>query len=182
MRSGLAEEMQSRCNQTFDLNIACVGAMSSIEFQGFDKGRTAKGDRVNLRDHDARARRRRVRRQQCIIDRYYLRGQISRRQFRAGERLYRLYSASGAVSPSQNDCHWGRFSRGLSPYQPLSPGPLKEIFEAVGTRLSSVLIHVCLYDEAAGHWGARHRGKAEDGIAVLRLALDSLADYWGLPV
>ena len=49
---------------------------------------------------------------------------------------------------------------------------------AVGNRQASILVHVCLCDEAAGDWGERHRGRPGDGIAVLRLALDSLADHF----
>ncbi len=144
--------------------------------------RAARGDVVVL-EETIEAGRRRVRvLTQTLLDRYRQRGQITERQFDAGERLHRLWRAAGAAQTVV--MHYGIRIQGrgdLGERQAALRGDVTRALTKVGTRLASVLVHVCLCDEAAGDWGERHRGRTGDGIAVLRLALDALADYWGLP-
>ena len=147
-----------------------------------DKGGSKKGDVVELQRKREKTQARSSRRGQRILDRYYLRGQISRRQFEAGERFRCRLRSSLTPSEPADRCSLNSAMGSWRSDHSFLTGALKGDLEAVGGRLSSVLIHVCLCDEAAGHWGLRHRGKASDGIALLRLALDGLADYWRLSI
>lgn len=144
--------------------------------------REARGDVVVL-EETIEAGRRRVRvLTQTLLDRYRQRGQITDRQFDAGERLHGLWRAAGAAQTVV--MHYGIRIQGrgdLGERQAALRGDVTRALTTVGPRLASVLVHVCLCDEAAGDWGERHRGRSGDGIAVLRLALDALADHWGLP-
>lgn len=114
------------------------------------------------------------------MDRYRLRDQITERQFDAGERLLAWWRAAGGGRLSISN-YGVRIPGGceISEHQASLRCDLNAALSVIGPRLSSVVIHVCLCDEAAGDWGERHRGKPGDGIAILRLALDSLADHWG---
>jgi hypothetical protein len=144
--------------------------------------REEKGDVIALEETvQAGVKRARVR-SQSMLDRYLLRDQISRRQYDAGERLHRLWRASGAA-PMVVANYGPRIKGGgdISDRQAALRADIGTVLTAIGSRQASVLIHVCLCDEAAGDWGGRHRGRATDGIPILRLALDGLADYWGMP-
>ncbi len=146
-------------------------------------GRRAHGDVIELEETvQAGVRRARVR-TQTMMDRYLYRDQISQRQYDAGMRLYAAWRAAGSAQTVV--AHYGLRIKGggeMSQRQAAVRADVTAALVAVGTRLASVLVHVCLCDQAAGEWGERQRGKAADGIPVLRLALDSLADHWGLPV
>ena len=48
----------------------------------------------------------------------------------------------------------------------------------IGLQLSPILVHVCLYDEAARSWATKMDEPGDAGMTVLRLALDSLAMHW----
>jgi len=144
--------------------------------------RRARGETVDYEETiEAGVRRARVR-SQTMLDRYLQRGQVTHRQFDAGERLYRLWRATGQA-PKVTASYGLRVSGApeVSDKQAAIRADVTKALRAMGDRLASILVHVCLCDEAAGDWGERHRGRPGDGIAVLRLALDSLADYWGAP-
>ncbi len=145
-------------------------------------GRKEKGDLIEMEETiDAGVRRARIR-TQSVLDRYLARAQITRRQFDAAERLHGTWRASGSAQTVV--ASYGlRVGGGgdLTQRQAALRSDVTSALLAVGNRLASVLVHVCLCDEPAGTWGERQRGKAADGIPVLRLALDSLADHWGLP-
>jgi hypothetical protein len=116
-----------------------------------------------------------------MMDRYLLRRQISVRQFDAGERLHEFWRRAGAAPLTVSNYGLRIVATGdMTEHQAALRADLKEVFHCVGPRLSSLLIHVCICDEPAGEWGERHRGKCADGIALLRLALDSVADFWGM--
>lgn len=117
---------------------------------------------------------------QSVLDRYLARGQIDRRQFDAGEKLYRLWRAAGLGQ---------RITLAYAPRLEARPemteeqaalhGRLTDLLRRMGP-LSSILVHVCLCDQPARDW-ARGRGDApQSGVVVLRLALDALADHWRL--
>ena len=151
------------------------------EALGIVEARRAKGDVVAIEETmQAGVRRARIK-TQTMLDRYLIREQIDRRQFDAGERLHRAWRASGSAQTVV--ASYGlRISGGgdLTQRQAAIRADVTSALLAVGNRQASILVHVCLCDESAGEWGERHRGKANDGMAVLRLALDSLADHWGL--
>ena len=56
---------------------------------------------------------------------------------------------------------------------------VSEVLRRLGP-LAGILIRVCLCDEAARDWAAARGDAPQAGVAVLRLALDALADYWRL--
>ena len=147
------------------------------------EGRCERGDVVVLEDLPQSGGRRARVRTQTMMDRYRLRDQITERQFDAGERLLAWWRAAGGGGLSISN-YGARIPGGseISEHQALLRCDLNTALRVIGQRLASVVIHVCLCDEAAGDWGERHRGKSGDGIAILRLALDSLADHWGFPL
>ncbi len=117
---------------------------------------------------------------QSALDRYLNRGQIDQRQFDAGAKLYRMWRATGGAQrvtlsyelriPSRRE---------LSDDQAALRGHLTQVLRAVG-QLGSILVHVCLCDEAARTWASSRGDTPQAGIVVLRLALDALGDYWKL--
>jgi len=144
--------------------------------------REEKGDVIAIEETvQAGVKRARVR-SQSMLDRYLLRDQITRRQYDAGERLHRLWRAAGAA-PLVVANYGPRIKGGgeIGDRQAALRADIGKVLTALGSRQASVLMHVCLCDEAAGDWGDRHRGRATDGIPILRLALDGLADHWGMP-
>ena len=146
------------------------------------EARRAKGDIVEIEETiDAGIKRARVR-TQTMLDRYLAREQITQRQFDAGQRLHGTWRAAGSAQTVV--ASYGlRVAGGgdMTQRQAALRSDVTSALLSTGNRLASILVHVCLCDEAAGTWGERHRGKAADGIPVLRLALDCLADHWGLP-
>ena len=117
---------------------------------------------------------------QSALDRYFAREQISQRQFDAGQKLYRLWRASGGgqrVTASYGPRVQG--ARELTDAQAALRNDVNGVLRRMGP-LAAILVHVCLCDEAARDW-AHARGDApQAGIVVLRLALDALADHWRL--
>ena len=115
-----------------------------------------------------------------MMDRYHLRGQVSARQFDACARIVAWWRAAGSRRISVSDSGV-RIPRGsdIGKHQAMRRNDLNEAFNAIGPRLALVVVHVCLCDEAASDWGEHHRGRETNGLAILRLALDSLADHWG---
>lgn len=117
---------------------------------------------------------------QTVLDRYLVRGQITQRQFDAGQKLYRLWRTSG--SGQRVIAAYGprvQAAKDLSDDQAVLRSRVTEILRRMGP-LAPILVHVCLCDEAARDW-ARGRGDAaQAGVVVLRLALDALGDYWKL--
>lgn len=138
------------------------------------------GDEVRVEPGEAAGAQYRRITTQTMLDRYLVRGQITQRQFDAGQKLFRLWRMSGggqrviaAYGPRVHA------TRDLSDDQAVLRSRVTEVLRRMGP-LSPVLVHVCLCDEAARDW-ARGRGDApQAGVVVLRLALDALADYWKL--
>ena len=54
-----------------------------------------------------------------------------------------------------------------------------QLLRDMGT-LSGILVHVCLCDSAARDWAMARGDAPQAGLAILRLALDGLADHWRL--
>ncbi len=114
---------------------------------------------------------------QSMLDRYFARKQITQRQFDAGQRLYGLWRAGGGEQ------------RVIAYYAVRVQGQIEMSDRAADLRhrvtqllrdmgaLSGVLVHVCLCDSAARDWAINRGDAPQAGLAVLRLALDGLADY-----
>ena len=117
---------------------------------------------------------------QTALDRYLNRSQISQRQFDAGSKLYRLWRATGGAQRITMSYEL-RIPSGheLSDDQAVLRRRLTQVLRAVGP-LGSILVHVCLCDEAARTWASSRGDTPQAGVVVLRLALDALGDYWKL--
>jgi len=122
-------------------------------------------------------------RTQTLLDRYLRRKQISYRQFRAGRMFYSdWYSAQGpavvigSYEPriDQSQTHGRMFSSVSSDYQ------FAQATKALGRRLVAIARHVCLFDLPPEEWTRQAGRPINDGMPVLRTALDVLADHYGL--
>lgn len=124
---------------------------------------------------------------QTRLRRYHKRKSLMKRQFDAGERLQSDWIASQEALRLSSDPSRPRAHR------PSEPGELDVVISrraeaaasfqaaiaAVGIRCSAVLVWVVCDDRSAESW-AKSRGKGRpDGIALLREALDVLADHYG---
>jgi len=129
---------------------------------------------------------------QTPLDRLLHRGSLTPRQWAAGERLRGdLHAAAlgprvttrldAAIGSARTDPAWG-----------LAPGErsaaarrrVRLTLDAVGAPLAAVLIAVVWHDSAPGHWatttGLDASSARPAGMMALRLALDTLADRYGL--
>ena len=117
---------------------------------------------------------------QTVLDRYRIRDHISQRQFDAGSKLYRLWRAAGGGQ--RVIASYGMRLQAqpeLSDEQAQLRHRVSQILRRMGP-LSGILVHCCICDEAARTWAATRGDAPQSGMAVLRLALDGLADYWRL--
>lgn len=120
---------------------------------------------------------------QTMLDRYRRRRQIDERQYDAGNRLYRQWRAAGRqhtlVGSYGVRIACGRREE-MSEHQAHMARRYGAALEAVGRQLAPVLVAVCLCDEPARRWATACGKAPQSGIVVLQLALDALADHYGL--
>ena len=117
---------------------------------------------------------------QSMMDRYFIRKQITRRQFDAGRRLYGLWRAGGGEQ--RIIAYYAVRVQGqteMSDREAELRHRVTVLLRDMGA-LSGILVHVCLCDSAARDWAAARGDAPQAGLAVLRLALDGLADYMRL--
>jgi len=117
------------------------------------------------------------------LDRFFHKKLLTRRQFEAGERL-RLLHQRGAGS--------GRVTADLQPRtsagrREMSDGQAEAWADYVRAcrsmgRLAPAVIAVVVHDEAPNDWARRTMDAGRAGMTLLRLGLDQLADFWGIPV
>ena len=120
---------------------------------------------------------------QTLMDTYLLKKQITEPQYDAGMKYYKLWRLSGleprttsalkpvvssntsmAIGDSQGDCYVA----------------LQEARSALGKRLVTILDKVLLYNEPLKEWEKSYGVRAKTGMSVLIVALDTLADFWGI--
>lgn len=122
-----------------------------------------------------------VARDQPILERYRARGQITQVQYEAGERLHQ-----DAVGMGQSFVKAASYERVSPGNGDPTPRQLKcyhayvSAIQAVGQFLSPVLVGVCIHDQSCSEWASTYHRKETDGMGILRLALDALADHYGL--
>jgi hypothetical protein len=117
---------------------------------------------------------------QSMLDRYAARNQITQRQFDAGQRLYRMWRAAGGeqrVTAFYTVRVQGQPD--ISDREAELRHRVTQLLRDMGA-LSGILVHVCLCDAAARDWATARGDAAQAGLAILRLALDGLADHWRL--
>jgi hypothetical protein len=121
-------------------------------------------------------------RTQPILDRYLAREQIETHQHQAGNRLYEQWMGMGQDHAKAASFEGSMHSIGFdyTPWQLRCYERYVSALAAVGPQLTPVLIAVCLHDESAREWASGYRRSERDGIAILRLALDTLAQHYGI--
>ncbi len=117
------------------------------------------------------------------LDRFFHKKLLTRRQFEAGERLRLLHqrgAGSGRVTADlQPRTSAGR--REMSDGQAAAWADYVRACKALG-RLSPAVVAVVIHDEAPNDWARRTMDAGRAGMTLLRLGLDQLADFWGIPV
>jgi len=151
--------------------------------------RLEHGDVLEVETDTSKAGRHHARnRTQTALDRYLCRKTITPRQFDAGDKLYRLWRASGGKELRAAG-YEPRVDRGhfdMSPRQVQAREYLDAAMREVGKQLSPVLVHVCICGLPAKDWqitvrypGANEKRRAgRAGVEILRLALDALVGHW----
>jgi hypothetical protein len=117
-----------------------------------------------------------------MLDRYQARGEVTERQYGAGDRLYRTWFASGS-SPIIIGAYSIRVDyagHDLTDHQATMRAAVTGALQAVPFRMAQIIVSVVFLDEPANAWG-RQQGNTRDGIACLRLSLDILGDHYRIP-
>lgn len=118
---------------------------------------------------------------QSLLDRYMRRDLIERREYDAGNKLYRLWRKSG--SPFTVVGTYGVEVRaggdeGAQERQANAWHAYCGACNAIGRRLAAVVVRVCCYDEPANQASKANGDSKDAGLALLRAGLDELADHW----
>lgn len=136
--------------------------------------RTGKGGGVS--------KRRRVT-TQTPLDRYFSRGQITREQYDAGVRYFLLHRKGLGTA---------RVTGKYEPFSSKSTGTesegqgqayvaFRECERQIGRQLADCAYDVLLMDMSAGDYAKKKNADPKGGILVFRLALDAIADHFGMP-
>lgn len=118
---------------------------------------------------------------QTPLDRYLARGYVSQRQWAAGERLASLAHYAGIqprVTARVDDTPGGREC--AASIRTDARSEFSHALSVAGKAVSGVLIHVCCLQGDATEWAKGRCVHAKTGMDILRLALDALADFWGM--
>jgi len=125
---------------------------------------------------------------QTVLDRYKARKQLGdekqeERRYNAGTRLYADWFR-GARQPSVV-AQMGDRIIGAESTTEVGARARERYIQAVralGPKdgLSHVLIHVCCLDHSAEDWARTTNRHPKSGMEILRIALDALADHYGL--
>lgn len=122
---------------------------------------------------------------QTLLDRYKTRRQIRQRQFDAGMRIYQDWYTSGAaqrvVAPTTLRVDGGGGRPTMTEWQAEKAIEVGRALNSVGVRLQGLVRHVCLLDLPPADWARANGYKPKSGFDLLLLALDMLADHYGLP-
>ncbi len=123
---------------------------------------------------------------QTVLDRYKARKQLgdekqTERRYHAGTRLYADWYR-GARQPSVVAQMGDRIIGGESSTEVGARARERYVqaVRATGQGLSHVLIHVCCLDHSAEDWAKSTHRHPKSGMEILRIALDALADHYGL--
>ena len=116
------------------------------------------------------------------IDRHLQRGEITKRHWEAAERLTSLHRRAGLAARTGSD--WTREivdggSAGMEPGEASAEyfGALR----AIGRDLASIAQWVVIEGSTPGEWAQRNGHAVRGGVVALRLCLDGLGDFFGMP-
>lgn len=119
---------------------------------------------------------------QSAIDRLHRRGLISDRMHAAGERLWMDWYYGGR-NPTVVASYQERMDRGVDDRDraAICSARYREAVKAVSEYLSPILIHVVCLDGMPGTWSINGSVGGQAATALLRVALQMLADYYRIP-
>jgi len=127
-------------------------------------------------------------RYQTMLERLSIRGSLTARQRAAGDRIAADYRCAGDL-PHVTMRYEARLEAPTKGSRAFRPEPVQHqidarrrferAVQALGPWMSPVIVHVAVLDQALTDW-TRPGMKNGDGAALLRLALDVLADHYGL--
>jgi hypothetical protein len=162
-------------------------AKKQLPPQTMDTGTEHRWQHDDFRDEflDGKAgspKRRRVT-TQTPLDRYYNRDQISQRQYDAGMKYYALHrrgSGTQRITASYSPAIGKSYSE-MSDGQAHAWSEFAMASREIGKQLNDCAYDVCVVGISAGDWAKKKDADQKGGILVLRLALDALGDYFGMP-
>ncbi|MFD2206623.1 hypothetical protein [Kiloniella antarctica] len=122
---------------------------------------------------------------QRLIDRYKVRGNITYRQWEAGDRLYTTWYNAGR-SPVQVAAltvrvDGGGSKRDMSERQSINWHSFVGALGALPLSMRSLVVNVCLHETTAADHAKAHGHNKDGGMYGLSLSLDFLADHYGMP-
>jgi len=123
---------------------------------------------------------------QTPLDRYLIRDNITQTQWLGGDRLRADFERSSFENTAQSRYDTMPSGGGWDPGAVTvaicaARRSYLTAIQALPVRLSPVIVHVCCLRGYAADWArAKHLPK-NDGMALLRLGLDILADHYGKP-
>jgi hypothetical protein len=119
---------------------------------------------------------------QTPLDRLHSRQQINQRQFDAGQRIYALWYKAGKLQRLTANYNAVIVDGGKAEE---SAGEAEAEYNAalksVGRDLAAVLRWVCIHGSAPNEWAKENGHNPKSGVAVLRVALDAVGDYFRMP-
>ncbi len=132
-----------------------------------------------------------IRLTQDVLDRYLARGDLTGRCADAALRLRglieRLYRQPGLIAPYGARLQTAACRGNAAPAGPeegvhRAAHSWKNLTQRLGPILSAILTAVLCEGISARDWAIRSKRHPASGIEILRVALDTCADHWGLPV
>ena len=120
---------------------------------------------------------------QTPLDRYYNRDQISQRQYEAGSKYYALHrrGSSTARTTASYSPAVGKSNNEMTDAQATAWAEFSLASKDIGRQLNDCAYDVCVIGISAADWAKKKDADPKGGILVLRLALDALGDYFGMP-
>ena len=132
-----------------------------------------------------------VRLTQDVLDRYLARGDLAGRCAEAAirlrallERLYRQPDVIAAYGERLQTalCRGNAAPQGPGEGQHRASQSWQKLSQHLGPILSAIVTAVLCEGISARDWAVRSHRHPASGIEILRIALDTCADHWGLPI
>lgn len=114
------------------------------------------------------------------VERYSRRGQLSLRQVRAAELIYRAWAIMNGARPESGGCSaWT--PAGWSDAQIAATRSYEAAQRAVGQRIWPLLFHIACLDWTCERFANERGRNSTSTLEVLRYGLDTVADVLGIP-
>lgn len=112
-------------------------------------------------------------------------GLLQPRQYAAGYRLYQDWYTSAAQAPITSVLEFRiPGTKHMTNRQAEAFADVQKAMRAVGPAVMDIVSDVCCWNVSPAEWARKHRERGYDerhAIGILRVALDCLADHYGLP-